>query len=139
MTITPGLDVFSAENLRNGLQRPVASPNAWVANYDDSEPEITITWETEMEISEIILSTDCDYDHPMENVLMRHAEAVQPSCVTEVFVNIAGEKVAHITDNHQAQVQIKLATPVRTKELKLTLKNANSNAPVSLFEIRCYA
>jgi hypothetical protein len=139
MTITPGLNVFSAGNLRNGLQRPVASPNAWVANYNEIEPEITITWETETEISEIILSTDCDYDHPMENVLMRHAEAVQPSCVTEISVKSNHEEVAKVSNNHQAQIQIKLADPIRTKELKLVLKNANPNAPVSLFEIRCYA
>lgn len=139
MTITPGLNVFNAENLRNGLQRPVASPNAWVANYNDVEPEITIIWETETEISEIILSTDCDYDHPMENVLMRHAEAVQPSCVTEISIKANQVEVAQVSNNHQAQIQVKLVAPVRTKELKIVLKNANPNATVSLFEIRCYA
>ncbi len=139
MTITPGLNVFNAENLRNGLQRPVASPNAWVANYDYIDPEITIIWEAETEISEIVLSTDCDYDHPMENVLMRHAEAVQPSCVTEISIKANHAEVARISNNHQAQIQIKLTAPIRTKELKIVLKNANPNAPVSLFEIRCYA
>jgi len=138
MTITPGLDVFKAENLRNGVQRPVSSPNAWVANYNDLEPELIIIWETEVKISELILSADCDYDHPMENVLMHHAEAVQPACITEILVKANDKEVAQVSNNHQAQVQIKLTEPIFTKELKLKLKNSNPSAPVSLFEIRCY-
>lgn len=138
MTITPGLDVFRPENLRNGLQRPVSAPNAWVARFEDREPELRIRWEEEVTVSRLELSFDCDYDHPMENVLLRQPDAVQPFCATEVAVFQEEQLVGWLKDNHQARATIVLNKPVTTKQLKLVVRNANPDAPVSLFEVRCY-
>jgi hypothetical protein len=139
MKINPGIDFFQPENLRNGIQRPVASPNAWVADLAQREPEVLITWDSEVTIKRIELSFDCDYDHPMENVLMRQPDAVQPFCATEVLVYSNGQEVGAIRDNHQAKGTIILAQSTTTKALKLKIKNANINAPISLFEVRCYS
>jgi hypothetical protein len=138
MVIEPGLDVFGASNLRNGLQRPVASTNAWVADFDEREPEILIKWDNEVNVKRIELSFDCDYDHPMENVLMRQPDAVQPFCATEVVVCHQGMEIGAIRNNHQAKGTIILKNSISTKQLKLIVKNANEDSPVSLFEIRCY-
>lgn len=138
MRIHPGLNDFSAENLRNGLQRPVASPNAWVADFADRAPELTIKWDDEVLISQIVLSFDCDYDHPMENVLMRQPDAVQPFCATDILVYHDGKEIAAIHDNHEAQRTIILDQPVHTDQLKIVVKNSFESSPVSLFEVRCY-
>jgi hypothetical protein len=46
--------------------------------------------------------------------------------------------VGLLKDNHQARATIVLDKPVTTKQLKLVVRNANPDAPVSLFEVRCY-
>ena len=138
MSINSGLKCFSAENLRNGLQRPVASPNAWVAGYNDRQPEININWNKEVSIHKIVLSFDCDYDHPMENVLLRQPNAVQPFCATDVMVFSNDQNIGNIVNNHQAQRTIILNQSTTTKQLKLVVRNSNENSPVSLFEVRCY-
>mgnify|MGYP001485636616 CR=1 FL=1 len=139
MKISPGLQAFSPFNIRNGLQRPVAATNAWTADYADRSPVLTISWERPVTINRVELSFDCDYDHPMENVLMRQPDAVQPFCATDVVVYDSDDReIGRIEDNHQARRTIVLAQPVTTSHLKLKLENSNDKAPVSLFEVRCY-
>ncbi|MEX2336835.1 MAG: FAD-dependent oxidoreductase [Fulvivirga sp.] len=139
MKINPAIQPFSPFNLRNGLQRPVASPNAWIADYDDRAPLITISWDQPVTIHKIVLSFDCDYDNPMENVLMHQPEAIQPFCASGVSVfNCNNQEVATIKDNHQARRTIVFDEPVTTQHLKLSVTNNNNDVPVSLFEIRCY-
>lgn len=138
MAIHPGIDAYHAENLRNGIQRPVASSNAWVADLANREPEIWITWDEEVTIKRIELSFDCDYDHPMENVLIRQPDAIQPFCATEVTAYCNGMPIGEIKNNHQVRGTIILREGAVTKELQLIVKNENINSPVSLFEIRCY-
>lgn len=139
MKITPGLQAFSPDNLRNGWQRPVSSSNAWAAGYNDRAPKITIRWDKEVTINRLELSFDVDYDHPMENVLIHQPDAVQPFCATGVAVfNCHDQQIASIENNHQAKQTILLDEPAVVSALKLVVKNDNHSAPVSLFEIRCY-
>ena len=74
----------------------------------------------------------------MENVLMRQPNAVQPYCATDVFLYNNDRLIAEIKDNHQAMRTIVLEQPVNTKLLKIKVINTNEEAPVSLFEVRCY-
>jgi hypothetical protein len=139
MRIHPGLQAFSPENLRNGWQRPVSSTNAWAADYNDRAPKITFRWNKAVTINRLELSFDVDYDHPMENVLIHQHDAVQPFCATEVTVlNCDDQPIAAITANHQARQIIHLDKPAVVSALKLLVKNNNPDAPVSLFEVRCY-
>ncbi len=139
MKISPGLHAFNPFNIRNGLQRPVSSTNAWAADYADRNPLLTLSWDQPTAISRVILSFDCDYDHPMENVLMRQPDAVQPFCATSVIVYDSDDReLARIENNHQAHRTISFAQAVMTQHLKLKLENINDKAPVSLFEVRCY-
>ena len=139
MKLSDPINLFESENLRNGLQRPIASPNAWVADYDDKTPAVNVHWNERTKISSIDLVFDADYDHPMENVIFLHPETTMPFCVTEVKVyNDKNEIIATIDDNHQNIRTITFSEPVFTKNLKVELANSNDNTPVSLFEIRCY-
>lgn len=139
MKISPGLRVFDPLNIRNGLQRPVSSPNAWVAAYEERAPLLTISWEKPVQIRRVVVIFDCDYDNPMENVLRHQHDRVQPFCATNIAIyDSQNQEVAKIKDNHQAQRTIVFEQPVITQHLKFEVRNSNEKAPVSLFEIRCY-
>jgi hypothetical protein len=90
-------------------------------------------------IRRIELSFDCDYDHPMENVLIRQTDAVQPYCATGVIICAGGKEIAALENNHQARATLLLDEKVQTNELTLIVKNENQYAPAALFEVRCYA
>ncbi|QRQ99781.1 FAD-dependent oxidoreductase [Dyadobacter sandarakinus] len=133
------LAAFGTNNLRNGLHRPIAAPNAWVANFDDDAPSVTIHWNEEVSINQIELVFDTDSDHPMENVIYVHPETIMPFCVTELAVKDGqGIVVAKITGNHQTRRTISLENPVSTRSLTVNILHTNRDVPASLFEIRCY-
>lgn len=139
MKLSETVNLFKPENIRNGLQRPIASPNAWVADYDEKTPEIHIHWAEQTKISSLELVFDADYDHPMENVIFLHPETTMPFCVTDVKIyNDKNELIGSLDDNHQNRRTITFSEAVLTKNLKIELANSDHNTPVSLFEIRCY-
>lgn len=139
MKIEPALNAFSTEFLRNGIQRPVASTNAWVADLNDTNPNITINWNESVSINKVELFFDADYDHPLETVLLHNPETTMAFCVDDVQIfNDKNEAIAAIKGNYLSRRTIEFEKPVTTKQLKIALTNSNKNAPASLFEIRCY-
>jgi hypothetical protein len=139
MKIEPALNAFSTENLRNGLQRPVSSTNAWIADYENKEATIKIVWDHIQTINTLELFFDADYDNPLESVLLHNPETKMAFCADEIKVfNCNNELVASISGNHLSRRTIKFDKPVVVTELKIKLSNSNNTAPVSLFEIRCY-
>ncbi|MFD2932256.1 FAD-dependent oxidoreductase [Spirosoma flavum] len=145
LRIQPGIRLFNSNNVRNGIQRPTNQPNAWVANADDTNPTITLSWPTRKQISRVELRFDTDFDHPLESVIMIHPETVSPFCVQEYEVcNDQQERIFHQTDNHQSNRTIRFEQPVETTSLTIHLKKKSAFhqanfAPASLLEIRCYA
>jgi len=157
--IEPPLEVFSAQNLTNGFARPTNQPNAWVADFAHEQPVLRLAWNKPQTIARIELAFDCDFDHPMESVLMGHPERVMPFCVREVTVGIpakvsvlAGRHhgdganssdterlIFQIAENHQSRQVIRLATPVTTDALELRLVAPGANVPAALFAVRCFA
>lgn len=139
MKIEPALVAFSPENLRNGVQRPVESTNAWVADFEDRNAKITISWNKVVTIKRLELFFDTDFDNPLESVLIPNAENKIVFCaeVVKVF-NCNDHQVASIEGNYLTRKVIRFDEPVTTKDLKLTIANPNPDVAVSLFEIRCY-
>lgn len=139
MEIKPALDAFSPEFLRNGIQRPVASTNAWVANTIDHHPFVSISWEDEVIINKVELFFDTDYDHPLETVLLANPETTMVYCVQHVkLLDDKNQVIANINGNYLTRRVIEFTKPIKTKLLKIVLDKANANAAASLFEIRCY-
>jgi hypothetical protein len=139
LKIKDGLRVFGADNLRNGTDRPVTQPNAWVADWKDTTPTITIEWNKPQEINRIELFFDTDYDHPMESVLMGHPETVMPFCVRNYKIYDDSKNLIYSqTDNYQSRNIIKLAQAIRTKKLTLHVEHPSADVPAALFAIRCY-
>jgi FAD dependent oxidoreductase len=139
MKIEPALQAFSTEHLRNGLQRPVKSTNAWVADYESNEAQIKIVWDELQTINKVELFFDADYDHPLESVLLLNPETKMAFCADEVKVfNCNNELVGEISGNYLSHRTIQFDKPVSVTELKIKISNSDSTAPVSLFEVRCY-
>lgn len=133
------IGLFAAENSRNGLQRPVSQPNAWVADLTDPNPTLTLSWPQKRRISRVELVFDSDLDHPLESVIMVHPETASPFCVREyVLCNDRQERVFHQPDNHQTRNTIRFDTPLDTNSLTLHVKAMNGRAPAAVMEIRCY-
>jgi hypothetical protein len=138
--INPPIDCFTVENIFNGWNRPVRQPNAWVAAPEDKDPSLTLTWKQPQTISRIDLFFDGDYDHPMETVLWGHPEREVPFCVKQYRVlDEAGNVLAEVKDNHQAQNIIRLEQPVTTSRLRIEGLTTDSEIPPAIFAIQIAA
>lgn len=140
LQLSQSLDVFEAENIRNGTDRPVLKPNAWVADLADKNPALNITWDKAQTISTIELVFDTDYDHPMESVLMTHPETAMPFCVRNYVISDAdGNELYRGTDNYQTRNTIRLNKAVSVNGLHVTVEHPLPNVPAAIFAVRCYA
>lgn len=134
-----GIDLFKAANVRNGIDRPATLPNAWVADWNDPQPSLTLTWQQPQQISRIDLLMDTDYDHPMESVLMSHPESVMPFCVRNYRIKDgAGNVLAEKRDNYQTHNRIQFSASVTTDVLVIELEHPSDHVPAALFAVRCY-
>lgn len=135
-----GLDVFKAANIRNGIDRPVSQPNAWVADWQDAHPQLVLNWAAPQQVREIDIFFDTDYDHPMESVLMTHPETVMPFCVRSYKVkDDKGNVIASCNDNHQTYNRIRLDAAITTSRLTIEVEHPSENVPAAIFAVRCYA
>jgi len=132
------LSCFSAENIRNGIARPTTQPNAWVADFNDKTPTLTLSWKEPQIIREILLKFDTDLDHPMETVLMGHPENVMPFCVRNYSITADENKVVSARkDNYQTINRIILDKPIQTKTLTFAVEHPSAHTPAAIFEILC--
>ncbi|HEU0295131.1 MAG TPA: FAD-dependent oxidoreductase [Anaerolineales bacterium] len=138
LRIEPALHVFAEENVINGLARPTNAPNAWVADYHDPKPSLTLSWQKPFALRQVELSFDTDFDHPLETVLMGHPENAMPFCVKTYRVLANEQELAFVTDNHQTRRIHTLSEPIITDCLTVELLETRGGVPPALFEIRCY-
>ena len=136
--IEPALEVYEPEMVVNGFARPWTGANAWVPDPADSSPWLRVRWQTPQTVSEIQLTFDTDFDHPMESVLMTHPERVMPGCITAFrIVTDKGDSLAEVTEHHQTQWRTRLSQPVVTTGFTIHVLARGPAAP-AIFEIRCY-
>lgn len=130
---------FRAENIRNGTDRPTHQPNAWVADWNDPNPQLTISWLQPQTIERIDIFFDADYDHPMESVLMHHPETVMPFCVRNYRIKDgSGNIIAAKTGNYQTINSISLSQPLLTDKLIIELEHPSAEVPAAVFAVRCW-
>lgn len=129
--------VFAAANTQNGLHRPAVCANAWVSDPADSNPRITLAWDTPQSLSVLLLFFDTDYDFAMESVQMQHPERVLPYCVTEYKIyDEHGVMLYEKTGNRHARNKVALSTT--TKKLIIELCAVAGNSPPALFGVQCW-
>lgn len=140
VTFSPPLAGYEAANVANGTGRPTCRPNAWSAAFGDPAPAVTLAWDEAQTLGRVVLDFDCDYDHPMESVFMRHPERVIPFCVREGEVRDAeGRILATFRDNHQARVELRFEKPVQTRQVTIVCHHPDPDIPAALLEVSCYA
>jgi hypothetical protein len=136
LKFTPGLEAFGYNNLKNEILRPVVGANAWVADYTDTNPTLTLTWTDIQKIKKIRLFFDTDADNAMENVQMGHFDSVIPFCVKEYEVlNDKNEVIFSKLDNHQTINNIEFEEYIETTQLKIRLEQPSDLVPAALFGI----
>jgi hypothetical protein len=138
IALDPPLDVFGVDNVQNGVARPTAQPNAWVADPSDRNPRLSLCWGAPRIIRRIELSFDTDFDHPMESVLMGHPEREIPFCVKRYRITADhGHVLYESAVNHQTRNVIVLPEPVTATAIHIDVLETRG-APAAVFEVRCY-
>lgn len=132
----PAIDCFTPQNLVNGFVRPYLCANAWIADWDDTMPELRVSFHQIKEIRQIKLFFDTDYDHPMETIQWGHPESEVPFCVPgyEVYDD-RGRQLASVDGNYQTINTLSFSPFVKTSSLKFVFKQRQVDIPVSVFEI----
>ena len=139
MTFTPPINGFDPQNICNGLARPTAGANAWVADPNDPAPALDIDWQVPQSVSEIVLMFDTDWDHPMETSLWGHPEDVAPFAVKNYRLTDGNGRVfAEVADNHQTINKICFDEPVETDRLRLEVLASHGDVPAAVFSVLCY-
>lgn len=136
LQFTPSLEAFGSANLKNELLRPVVGTNAWVANMNDENPTLTLTWDEMQTIGKMRLFFDTDADHAMENVQMGHYDSAMPFCVKEYkILNDKREIIYSKTNNHQTVNDIVFEQPILTTSITIRLEHPSAVTPAALFGI----
>ncbi len=139
MTFNPPINGFDAQNICNGVARPTAQANAWVADPQDPAPQLDIKWVVPQSISKVTLMFDTDFDHAMETTLRGHPEAVMPFAVQHYRIKDgAGALLAEVRYNHQTVNTIEFEQPVETDLLQLEVLKSHGAAPAAVFAVHCY-
>lgn len=137
MNITPALTSFGVAELQNGYVRPYMQANAWVADWNDSEPRLTFRWEDIQTIHRVRLYLDNDTDHPMETIQWGHPEDRMPYCIEdfEIFDG-QGQRIAQINGNFRTICDVTFEQPVHTHSLYFKFCRKTVNVPVALFGLK---
>lgn len=136
MKISPAINSFGPDNLLNIVNRPVERANAWVAALDDRDATVTINWSEKVEVSEITLFVDTDWDHPMESVQWGHSDNRMPFCADQIKIyDDQNNLLAENTSNHQTRVIFAFEKAIITKQLLVDISNSFDKIPTSLFGI----
>ncbi|MCY4540050.1 MAG: FAD-dependent oxidoreductase [Chloroflexi bacterium] len=139
MTFSPPVNGFDPQNICNGLARPTAGANAWVADPKDPAPALDIDWRLPQSVSEIVLMFDTDWDHPMETSLWGHPEDVAPFAVKDYRLTDGNGRVfAEVADNHQTINRICFDELVETDRLRLEVLASQGDVPAAVFSVLCY-
>ncbi len=136
LNIEPALEIYETSNLGNGYVRPWKGTNAWVADFNDTTPEVIINWEEAQNIEQIKLFFDTDYDHAMETVQYGHPEDIIPFCInTYKIYSAEGDLLFEKQGNYQTINTIVLEESINTKGLRIKLEHPSKSVPAALFEV----
>jgi hypothetical protein len=135
---SPPLEIYAPAMVTNGFSRPWCGTNAWVPDAEDPTPSLHLSWDKPQTLTEIEMTFDTDFDHPMESVLMTHPERVMPGCIRSYKITTEeGQVLSEIRDNHQTRQRLSLDQPVVTTGIFITILE-HGPFPPAIFDVRCY-
>ena len=137
LSFSSPIQLYSVEALRNAYYRPFNGTNAWMADFNDTDPQLKLTWESEQKLSVLTFFLDVDYDHPMETVQYGHYDSVMPQCVSAIDVYSHGVLVAHKEEIHEGIVTFNFNPDLITDALVVKVKAGSPHTTPSLLGIYC--
>ncbi|KAF7558069.1 hypothetical protein G7046_g5872 [Stylonectria norvegica] len=147
LTVDPPLDAWSVANIHNGVQRPTKRTNCWVPNPADTKSRrmLTISWDSPIRLSKVVVHFDTDYDHALESVLRGHPERDIPFCAKKwriVDLSREGEEreLYAADENHlsRREAQIEPSSSVTSIGVEILEVNGDANVLGGIFEVRAY-
>ena len=139
MNIYPAIEAYRCENIINGTFRPTTKSNAWVADLNDKNPSLQIKWDGKVEINEIKLFFDSDFDHPLESTLRVHPERVVPHTVRDYYLVDDAENILYKKQgNYQTIDHIRFDKAVNTSSITIYVAHPSGTVPASLFEVQIF-
>lgn len=129
------MELFSVDGLKNAYKRPYIGTNAWSADPQDKNPQVSVSWKDVQEIKRVVLFFDNDHDQAMEPIQHGHYDNIMPQCVRSYRIyDASGCIVYESKENHLGVNEIKFSAPVYTDKLSIELDHA-PQASATLFHI----
>jgi len=140
ISFNPPINGFAPDNVTNGIARPVASVNAWVADINDESPCLQVKWDAPQTINSMTLMFDTDWDHAMETSLLGHPEDVMPFTAKHYRIKDGNNNIiAEVENNHQTVNQVTFDDPIETDTLEIEIVSSHGDVPASIFSVQAYA
>ncbi|MEC0371792.1 FAD-dependent oxidoreductase [Paenibacillus chibensis] len=136
---------YAPEKAVGGYKRPFGGPNLWASEpiVPGSEAWLQLTWEQNMDLSDILLTWNDDVNEDLIN-LHHHRTPfdIIPELVKsyriEARVRGAWDTVVSARDNRWRSNRIRLESPIRTDALRVVIEETNGIPSAELVEIRVY-
>ncbi|WP_163418402.1 FAD-dependent oxidoreductase [Flagellimonas sp. HSM57] len=141
LDITPPIQGFFTENLKNQQLRPTScgNTNVWLSDIDDKNPKLSLQWDKKQTIGRIKLFFDSDYDNALESILMTHPKSVTTFMQSDYEIHDAeGNVIFSKNNNYQAINTIELDNPIQTDAISVVFKKSEKHIPVALFKVAVY-
>lgn len=145
LTVDPPLQAWSAENIRNGVPRPTKRANCWVPVDQDDRRMLTVSWDSPVKLSKVVVHFDTDYDHALESVQRGHPERDIPFCVKKWRIVDLSQQGAEaelfLEDNNYLSRREALLEPdVLVSKIGVEVLELNGGEQVlgGIFEVRAY-
>lgn len=145
--VVPNTDPYEGRNVVNGISRAEDWPNIWISDPAQGFPQdITLRWDSPQTIREVLLIFDTDLDAP-DRCFGWPREAHRfvfpvPECIKDYRIlcreGVDWKELVHVEGNYNRRRVHGLATPVRTKELRVEVISTHGAPSARLYEIRVY-
>ncbi len=137
----PALNIFEPNNLVNGHVRPLppGETNVWVARKEETIATVELKWEHEVDIQQVKIFFDADYDHALESTLMEHPESTIPFIISNYSMEDGNvNTLKKVTGNYQVINTVRFDQPVHTNKLTFHFSRNKEYIPISVFKITVY-
>ncbi len=137
--LSAALNPYKVTNLINGFCRPTNTANVWIADLNDANPSVTLSWNRPVEIKRIVLFFDSDFDHPLESTLRVHPERIVPHTVRNYRIQDAeGNLIFKKIGNYQTINEISLENVLITDQIRIFIEHPSDQVPAALFEVQIF-
>lgn len=137
--LSGGLKPYQVSNIVNGYCRPTNRVNAWVADLNDPQPCVSLSWDNPVQIKRIVLFFDSDFDHPLESTLRVHPERVVPHTVRNYrILDAENHVIFEKSGNYQTVNEIILDQAINTSSIRIFPEHPAEYVPAAIFEVQAF-